>query len=142
MARALGLERARHWRSRAATIRDADPGAPGANAQAFVESLDGEHLDASVLLMAEVGFLPAQDPRFVRTVDALERTLCDGPFMRRYEAADDFGKPETAFNVCSFWRVDRQKLGVNSTSTDSSSSRPSSMAKVQTQVWKSLSPRS
>jgi len=32
--------------------------------------------------------------------------LCDGPFMRRYEAPDDFGKPETAFNVCSFWRID------------------------------------
>ena len=73
---------------------------------AFVESLDGEHLDASVLLMAEVGFLPARDPRFVRTVDALVATLCDGPFMRRYEAEDDFGKPEVAFNVCSFWLVD------------------------------------
>ena len=32
--------------------------------------------------------------------------LCDGPYMRRYEAEDDFGRPETAFNVCSFWRVD------------------------------------
>ena len=56
--------------------------------------------------MAEVGFLPPNDPRFVSTVTALERTLCDGPFMRRYEAADDFGRPQTAFNVCSFWRVD------------------------------------
>jgi GH15 family glucan-1,4-alpha-glucosidase len=32
--------------------------------------------------------------------------LCDGPFMRRYEAPDDFGLPRTAFNVCAFWRVD------------------------------------
>ena len=32
--------------------------------------------------------------------------LCDGPFMRRYEAPDDFGLPQTAFNVCAFWRVD------------------------------------
>ncbi len=32
--------------------------------------------------------------------------LCDGPYMRRYEAADDFGKPETAFNICTFWRID------------------------------------
>lgn len=74
--------------------------------QAFVESLGGEHLDASVLLMAEVGFIDPRDPRFVATVDALEATLCDGPYMRRYEAADDFGLPETAFNICSFWRLD------------------------------------
>ena len=46
----------------------------------------------------------ARDPRFVKTIEALEASLCDGPFMRRYEAPDDFGKPETAFNVCSFWR--------------------------------------
>ena len=63
-------------------------------------------MDASVLLMAEVGFIDARDPRFVSTVDALEATLADGPFMRRYEEPDDFGKPETAFNICSFWRID------------------------------------
>jgi GH15 family glucan-1,4-alpha-glucosidase len=74
--------------------------------QAFTESLGGEHLDASVLLMAEVGFIAADDPRFVATVQALESTLADGPYMRRYEGADDFGRPETAFNICSFWRID------------------------------------
>jgi GH15 family glucan-1,4-alpha-glucosidase len=74
--------------------------------QAFTESLGGEHLDASVLLMAEVGFIAADDPRFVATVQALEVTLADGPYMRRYEGADDFGRPETAFNICSFWRID------------------------------------
>jgi GH15 family glucan-1,4-alpha-glucosidase len=74
--------------------------------QAFVDSLDGEYLDASVLLMAEVGFIDPFDPRFVKTVDALEKHLGDGPFMRRYEAPDDFGRPETAFNICSFWRLD------------------------------------
>jgi GH15 family glucan-1,4-alpha-glucosidase len=73
---------------------------------AFVESLGGEHLDASVLLMAEVGIIDPMDPRFISTVDALELALCDGPYMRRYEAADDFGLPETAFNICSFWRLD------------------------------------
>jgi GH15 family glucan-1,4-alpha-glucosidase len=74
--------------------------------QAFVDSLDSEYLDASVLLMAEVGFIDPFDPRFVKTVDALEKHLGDGPFMRRYEAPDDFGRPETAFNICSFWRLD------------------------------------
>jgi GH15 family glucan-1,4-alpha-glucosidase len=74
--------------------------------RAFAESFDGQDLDASVLLMAEVGFIDARDPRFVSTVEAMEKTLCDGPYMRRYEAADDFGKPETAFNICTFWRID------------------------------------
>ena len=100
-------DRSEMWRSRAETIRGVLL-KHGWNETrgAFVESLGGQDLDASVLLMAEVGFLPPNDPRFVRTVEALERALCDGPFMRRYEAADDFGKPTSAFNVCSFWRVD------------------------------------
>ena len=74
--------------------------------QAFAESFDGKELDASVLLMAEVNFIDPKDPRFVSTVKALEASLCDGPYMRRYEAPDDFGKPETAFNICTFWRID------------------------------------
>ena len=74
--------------------------------QSFAESFGGRDLDASVLLMIEVGFIDPKDPRFIATVDALERSLCDGPYMRRYEAPDDFGKPETAFNICTFWRID------------------------------------
>ena len=99
--------RAAHWQKRALAIKEVIlRGAWNPERQAFVESLGGRDLDASVLLMAEVGFLPPNDPRFVSTVQTLERVLCDGPFMRRYEAPDDFGRPETAFNVCSFWRVD------------------------------------
>jgi GH15 family glucan-1,4-alpha-glucosidase len=95
------------WRSRADTIRAKILEQSWSESrQAFVESFGGKDLDASVLLMAEVGFIDPKDPRFVKTVDALESVLCDGPFMRRYEAPDDFGKPETAFNVCSFWRID------------------------------------
>ena len=74
--------------------------------QAFAESFGGRDLDASVLLMAEVNFIDPHDARFVATVEALEKSLCDGPYMRRYEAPDDFGKPETAFNICTFWRID------------------------------------
>lgn len=108
IAAVLGAaDRAVLWQSRAGTIKQAIlQRAWNPDRQAFVESLGGRDLDASVLLMAEVGFLPPTDPRFISTVQALERTLCDGPFMRRYEAPDDFGRPETAFNVCSFWRVD------------------------------------
>ncbi|MCA6216272.1 glycoside hydrolase family 15 protein [Ideonella sp. B7] len=104
----LGLpERAHFWQARAAKIHaDILAHAWSDKRQAFTDSFGGQDLDASVLLMGEVGFLPPNDPRFIQTVEAMERTLCDGPFMRRYEAADDFGKPEVAFNVCSFWRVD------------------------------------
>ena len=100
-------ERTRLWYGRAGVIRAAiELHAWNEERQAYAESLGGRDLDASVLLMGEVGFLPPQDPRFISTVQAMEASLCDGPYMRRYEAADDFGRPETAFNVCSFWRVD------------------------------------
>jgi len=99
--------RAPFWRDRADTVRRKILEQSWSEArQAFVESFGGTDLDASVLLMAEVGFIEPTDPRFVKTVAALESALCDGPFMRRYEAPDDFGRPETAFNVCSFWRID------------------------------------
>jgi GH15 family glucan-1,4-alpha-glucosidase len=54
--------------------------------QAFAESFGGRDLDASALLMAEVNMIDPNDPRFIATVDALEKSLCDGPYMRRYEA--------------------------------------------------------
>ena len=107
-AMALALpDRAGFWQQRARTIRERIlERAWHTGRQAFVESFDGEHLDASVLLMAEVGFIDPRDPRFISTLHALEHHLCDGPNMRRYEEADDFGPPETAFNVCAFWRTD------------------------------------
>ena len=108
VANVLNLpDRAAHWRARADIIhRRIIECAWSDHRQAFVESFGGTELDASVLLMAEVGFLPAHDARFISTVNALESALCDGPYMRRYEAEDDFGRPESAFNVCAFWRVD------------------------------------
>lgn len=104
----LGLaERAGVWRARADEIRRAVlERCWSADRNAFVESFDGHHLDASALLMGEVGMIDGRDARFVATVEALERTLARGPHMLRYEEADDFGRPDTAFNVCSFWRVD------------------------------------
>jgi pentatricopeptide repeat protein len=100
-------ERAQLWASRAATIRERLlREAWSEERQAFAESLGGRDLDASVLLMAEINFIDPMDARFIATVDALEKSLCDGPYMRRYEAPDDFGKPETAFNICTFWRID------------------------------------
>jgi GH15 family glucan-1,4-alpha-glucosidase len=108
VAATLGLhERVPYWKERAETIRNRILNESWSEErQAFAESFGGRDLDASALLMAEVNFIDPKDPRFVATVDALEKSLCNGPFMRRYEAADDFGKPEVAFNICTFWRID------------------------------------
>lgn len=108
IAQTLGLkDRSNYWRERAETIRERILRESWSDERkAFAESFGGRDLDASALLMAEVNFIDPKDPRFVATVDALEKSLCDGPYMRRYEAADDFGKPETAFNICTFWRID------------------------------------
>ncbi|RYF17570.1 MAG: glycoside hydrolase family 15 protein [Comamonadaceae bacterium] len=108
IASTLGLpERIRYWRERADTIRARILKESWSEERgAFAESFGGRDLDASALLMAEVNMIDPNDARFIATVDALEKSLCDGPYMRRYEAADDFGKPETAFNICTFWRID------------------------------------
>jgi GH15 family glucan-1,4-alpha-glucosidase len=101
------VSRADFWRTRADTMRTRILGeAWSAKRRAYAESLGGNDLDASVLLLAEVGMVDVRSPRSVATVAALEHALCDGPYMRRYEAPDDFGKPETAFNLCAFWRID------------------------------------
>jgi pentatricopeptide repeat protein len=100
-------ERAGYWSEQAHAMRERIlRDAWCEERQAFAESFGGRDLDASVLLMAEVGFIDPLDPRFVSTLNALEKHLCDGPYMRRYEAPDDFGAPETAFNICTFWRID------------------------------------
>ena len=100
-------DRTGFWNARAAQIKTRIlEEAWNEQRQSFVAAFGGADLDAGVLLMGEVGFLDPTDSRFVRTLHALESTLCDGPYMRRYEAPDDYGRPETAFNVCSFWRID------------------------------------
>jgi GH15 family glucan-1,4-alpha-glucosidase len=100
-------DRAGFWQERADQIRKTILArAWSEKRKAFVESFEGEHMDASILLMSEVGFIDPQDPRFVATVERAEEVLGRGAHMMRYEAPDDFGMPKTAFNVCAFWRVD------------------------------------
>mgnify|MGYP006266336671 CR=1 FL=1 len=100
-------ERATLWRERADLVRDRILAeAWSERRRAFVESFGGQTLDASVLLMGEVGMLDKDDPRFAATVDTLSQVLGRGPHMLRYEEADDFGEPEVGFNLCAFWRVD------------------------------------
>jgi GH15 family glucan-1,4-alpha-glucosidase len=83
--------------------------------QAFAQSYGSDELDASVLLMASVGFIPATDPRFVSTVAAIERELLSGGLLMRYRArtdgaVDGITSDEAAFLPCSFWLADALAL--------------------------------
>jgi GH15 family glucan-1,4-alpha-glucosidase len=76
---------------------------------AFVQSYGSSELDASVLLMSLVGFLPVDDPRIRSTVEAIERNLMQDGFVMRYDTdAHRDGLPggEGAFLPCSFWLAD------------------------------------
>ncbi len=100
-------ERARYWRGRADAIhRVICDRAWNEKRASFAASFDGDSLDASLLLLHELGFLSAADPRFVGTVQAVERELRRGSFIFRYAEADDFGVPKNAFLVCTFWFID------------------------------------
>ncbi|RYG39114.1 MAG: glycoside hydrolase family 15 protein [Burkholderiales bacterium] len=104
----LGIrEAAPVWRNHADTIRAAVLERSWSNRRsAFVEAAEDQRLDASALLFADLGFVSATDPRFVSTVETIGRTLCRGSTVFRYDEADDFGQPATAFNVCTFWYID------------------------------------
>ncbi|MDP6515151.1 MAG: glycoside hydrolase family 15 protein [Alphaproteobacteria bacterium] len=99
-------ERSRYWRKRADEIHDTICArAWNADLGCFTGSFEGNELDANLLLLEEIGFLAADDPRFASTVAAIEKHLRRGPHMFRYVVADDFGLPENAFIVCSFWYI-------------------------------------
>ena len=66
----------------------------------------GDDLDASLLQLLELRFLGPNDPRFLGTLKAVEEGLRRGSHMLRYATEDDFGLPETAFNVCTFWLIE------------------------------------
>lgn len=80
---------------------------------AFVQSYGSNHLDASALLIALVGFLPPSDPRVRSTIEAIRRDLViDGLVMRYDPEARLDGLPpgEGAFLACSFWLADNLTL--------------------------------
>ena len=107
IAASLGLgQRAVYWCTQAERIRAAVCArAWNDRKKAFTATFGGETLDASLLLMHDVGFLAVDDPRFASTVAAIERELRRGDYIFRYIEADDFGTPENAFIVCSYWYI-------------------------------------
>jgi GH15 family glucan-1,4-alpha-glucosidase len=104
----LGLpDRAAYWTEEAEALRARIlQRAWNEKRGALVGALDHSDLDASVLLLPELGLLPANDERFTRTCQAIGRELGRNGFIMRYTAEDDFGLPETAFLVCQFWYID------------------------------------
>ena len=72
-----------------------------ASAEAYTGAFGSDHLDASVLLLPIVGFLPADDPRMTATIAAIERDLTEDGLVRRWTGAEDGG-----FVICSFWLAD------------------------------------
>jgi len=108
IAKVLGLaERCAFWKGEADRIREEIlRRAWNPSRGHFAATLDGEGLDASLLLLQELGLVAASDPRFVATLDAIERELRRGDYLLRYSTDDGFGTPTTAFLVCTFWYVD------------------------------------
>jgi GH15 family glucan-1,4-alpha-glucosidase len=79
----------------------------------FVQAYGSPELDASLLLLPSVGFLPAGDPRIRRTIEAVERRLFVDGFLLRYDTAtsrDGLPPGEGAFLACSFWLADAYML--------------------------------
>ena len=111
MVEAFGLPGpVEHWRQLRERIH-ADVCERGVSAKrgCFVQSYGSEELDASLLLIPIVGFLPASDARVKQTVDAIERELTIDGLVQRYlthESVDGLPAGEGVFLACSFWLAD------------------------------------
>lgn len=103
-----------HWRQLRDNIRE-DIYQHGWNEEkkSFVQHYGSNALDASLLLMGEVGFLEPEDPRFVSTVEAIERELVIDGLVLRYrveQSPDGLRGEEGVFLPCSFWLVDAYSM--------------------------------
>jgi len=94
------------WRSIANDIRE-DVLNNGWNddLQTFTQTYSNSDLDASLLLMAEYGFITAGDIKYQKTVMAVKNALFFNGLVYRYRNADDFGKPTSSFTICTFWLI-------------------------------------
>ncbi len=100
-------DRAGYWREQAARLHTLiDEHAWNDQLGHYVDRFDGGHLDASLLLLANIGFIEGCDPRFIATVDAIGTELRHGRYIFRYHTQDDFGIPQTAFGICTFWYIE------------------------------------
>lgn len=99
-------DRSLHWRQQADAMHAVISARTwNESMQSFVSTFDGNDIDATLLLLHELDFLADDDPRFVRTVEAVGTRLERGDFLYRYDSDDGFGRPETAFVICAFWYI-------------------------------------
>ena len=105
IARVLEMpDRAIYWGEEASTIRARILSfAWDEKLGSFVDASENGQLDASLLLLAELGFVRPDDPRYIATVEMIGRDLKRNGYLMRYAGEDDFGLPETSFTICSFW---------------------------------------
>jgi len=97
---------AQHWRSIADEIKeDVFTNGWKEDLQTFTQTYCNSHADASLLLMAEYGFIDANDPKYQKTVIAVKNALYHKGLMYRYLNSDDFGTPTSSFTICTFWLV-------------------------------------
>lgn len=71
--------------------------------QSFTQAYDNTHMDSSLLLMEQYGFIDANDDRYIKTVKRIKEELYHNGLMYRYKVDDDFGLPSSAFTICTFW---------------------------------------
>lgn len=71
----------------------------------FSQTYCNLELDSSLLLMEVYGFIAPTDPKYIQTVNAIYDRLMHKGLMFRYNNEDDFGKPSSAFTICTFWMV-------------------------------------
>ena len=69
-------------------------------------ALDMKVVDASSLVLPEIGLISPNDPAFLKTLEIVEQRLMRNGFLLRYDEADDFGAPDNAFLLCTFWYID------------------------------------
>jgi GH15 family glucan-1,4-alpha-glucosidase len=107
IARRVGAaDDATMWLGRAAKLRDEILCRTVTPKGWISAALDGAVIDAATLLLPGLGLLPATDPRFLATIEVVTQRLLRNGFVMRYVDEDDFGKPRSAFLVCTFWYID------------------------------------
>jgi GH15 family glucan-1,4-alpha-glucosidase len=104
-------ERAYEWNQAASHIRERIlDKAWNEKLNSFTSTFGGDAVDAVLLLLPSLGIIKGDDPRFASTVAQIEKELLRGQFIARYSGEDDFGKPQVAFNACTFWYIDALTL--------------------------------
>ncbi|MBX9942992.1 MAG: glycoside hydrolase family 15 protein [Reyranella sp.] len=107
IAKRVGVDaESREWLARAGVLRQEILKRATTPAGWLSGVLDRDMLDASSLVLPEIGLLRSDDPRFGATLDLAGKRLMKNGFLARYAEADDFGAPSNAFLLCTFWYID------------------------------------